>query len=1042
MDPFSAVSLAGTVVQLLDFGIKLVAKSHELYTSATGTEVQNIELDAIAQNLTSLNQRVQNRARNTCAFAVSEDEKALADMTSRCTRIGQELIDALQRTKVQGSHRAWKSVRQALKSTLSRGQIENLYDRLKQYREQIVVVLLVITSAKQTELGESVQNVRQDIVESESRIVEDSRRARFQILNAIRQSNYQPDKPQDVATVSRLFSDMVERASGKKKTEAFLNSLYYPRMKERREWISKAHRETFSWALESSPQGTSWSDLQWWLKRGEGMYWLSGKAGSGKSTLIKYIDYDARTVKYLGQWASPLPLIVASFYFWSPGTSMQKSQLGLLQSLLFEILDKRPDLISTVFPARWQSTLDPRNTAFTWSSSELSQALKVLAETELKTKFCFIIDGLDEFDGDHQNLADMLFQMTRTPNVKILVSSRPWIVFKDAFEHCPKLVLQDLTHGDIKVFAHESLYKHPRFDRLLSLEPDRAPGLVTEIVDKASGVFLWVYLVVRSLMDGLSNADRISDLQRRLQELPADLEHYFLHILASLDAFYLHQASQLFRLALESRKPLSVLTFSYLDEEDPDFALKKKINPISEEEEAARCETIERRLNSRCKGLLESRYRQGCDSYSNADGVVAERNFYEVDFLHRTVRDFLTTPTIGVELVASDTAEFNAKMTLARAFVAQIKGLRRASHSETNFQILWEMVFDVLRHLRHVGDAVSPEKQEALLDEMDRGAADFRAVAIVKRRCDPMAHWTNTGYRFGLDPKWNNDLLTLCVQVNLMPYVRQKLTKGLPLNRSGRPLLAFAMTAIASVSNDFTTCEQRLFDSGGLSYNMVHVPMVTYLLEKGADPNDLDQGNSIWSRYLVSMHTLASKDDSQFSVKTSDWFEVTKLLLEHGADSQAKCTIRVPHSKPADSNLKRFQPSAQRTYSAIDIVRLVFGGVRGYDVTELEDLIEQQRPRTSTDELNVTSPYLQVPGNELQQSWTPHKRTISGSSLNSQASAQSWRRPTDQDVVVHFETLTIQSKDQSTVETIASPPMKSLEAKKRLPRLLKWIRKK
>lgn len=130
-------------------------------------------------------------------------------------------------------------------------------------------------------------------------------------------------------------------------------------------------------------------------------------------------------------------------------------------------------------------------------------------------------------------------------------------------------------------------------------------------------------------MDGLTNADRISDLQRRLKELPTDLEQYFLHILTSLDSFYLHQASQLFRLALEARKPLSVLTFSYLDEDDPDFALKREIKSISGEEEAARCETIDRRLNGRCKGLLESRRRQSCDEYSNSDGVVAERISYE-----------------------------------------------------------------------------------------------------------------------------------------------------------------------------------------------------------------------------------------------------------------------------------------------------------------------------------------------------------------------------------------------------------------------------
>jgi hypothetical protein len=47
-------------------------------------------------------------------------------------------------------------------------------------------------------------------------------------------------------------------------------------------------------------------------------------------------------------------------------------------------------------------------------------------------------------------------------------------------------------------------------------DPQNAPQFVTEIVDRTSGVFLWVKLVVRSLLDGLSNFDRISDLQASL----------------------------------------------------------------------------------------------------------------------------------------------------------------------------------------------------------------------------------------------------------------------------------------------------------------------------------------------------------------------------------------------------------------------------------------------------------------------------------------------------------------------------------------------
>ena len=192
MDPISAVSLAAVVAQFLDFGIKLVAKTHEIYSSVEGSEIRNIEINLIAQNFIPLNQRVRSRSRKVCAFAISEDEEALEAITEQCSKIGRELIDALEKAKVQGAYKRWKSVRQALKSVLGRDKIQDLYDRFKQYREQIVVVLLVITSAKQTALNESVQGVKQKLVESESSIIDESRQSRFQILNAIRRSNFSP----------------------------------------------------------------------------------------------------------------------------------------------------------------------------------------------------------------------------------------------------------------------------------------------------------------------------------------------------------------------------------------------------------------------------------------------------------------------------------------------------------------------------------------------------------------------------------------------------------------------------------------------------------------------------------------------------------------------------------------------------------------------------------------------------------------------------------------------------------------------------------
>lgn len=308
MDPLTAISLAGTVVQFLDFGIKLVSKTHEIYSSIEGTQTRDVDLELLTENLTSVTRRLSSRARKACAFALSEDEKALERLTQQCGSVGDELVRALQNAKVQGPFRGWKSARQALKSILGGDRVQDLYDRLKQYREQVVVVLLVITSAKQTALGDDLQKVKQTVNDAETKILDDARRARVQILDAIRRSHYRPDKPDDVATVSGLLSDMNARSANYKKQEALLSSLYYPRMHDRREYISQAHSKTFNWALEgNSDTPTAWHNLKAWLQRKGGIYWLSGKAGSGKSTLMKYIEYDPRTTLYLESWASPKP---------------------------------------------------------------------------------------------------------------------------------------------------------------------------------------------------------------------------------------------------------------------------------------------------------------------------------------------------------------------------------------------------------------------------------------------------------------------------------------------------------------------------------------------------------------------------------------------------------------------------------------------------------------------------------------------------------------------------------------------------------------
>ena len=79
--------------------------------------------------------------------------------------------------------------------------------------------------------------------------------------------------------------------------------------------------------------------------------------------------------------------------------------------------------------------------------------------------------------------------------------------------------LQDLTQQDIQQYVSDKLEADIKMQRLAMARRHDVQGLIGEIVTSASGVFLWIRLVVASLLRGLGNDDSIDDLQARLRAL-------------------------------------------------------------------------------------------------------------------------------------------------------------------------------------------------------------------------------------------------------------------------------------------------------------------------------------------------------------------------------------------------------------------------------------------------------------------------------------------------------------------------------------------
>jgi hypothetical protein len=88
------------------------------------------------------------------------------------------------------------------------------------------------------------------------------------------------------------------------------------------------------------------------------------------------------------------------------------------------------------------------------TQSEVDSAFKVLASTaDSGRKYCFIIDGLDEYEGDKHDAVAIIQSVASAPHVKVLLSSQPLNLFVNAFSPSPTLSLQDLTRPDIEIYV-------------------------------------------------------------------------------------------------------------------------------------------------------------------------------------------------------------------------------------------------------------------------------------------------------------------------------------------------------------------------------------------------------------------------------------------------------------------------------------------------------------------------------------------------------------------------------------------------------------
>ncbi|KAF4774757.1 hypothetical protein HER10_EVM0003061 [Colletotrichum scovillei] len=382
--------------------------------------------------------------------------------------------------------------------------------------------------------------------------------------------------------------------------KALLDSLKFDQIDKRHANIKANHAKTCDWLLQH-PDYVIWLDRKMYSQH-HGFLWIRGKPGAGKSTIMKFAFNRARR-----RATSIGPSI--SFFFNARGEGLEKSTLGMYRSLIHQLLEKMPDLQILL------DTNDGPQEIAVWNLEKAKilfrSAVRKLGQRQLT---CFI-DALDECaESEVREMVEVfedLGQYAVQNDIRFYVcfSSRhyPYI----DIQYGQKLILED------QIGHERDLAEYVRTSLKAGTGP-KSEEVIAEILRKASGVFMWVVLVV-DILNKEYLRGRLFAVKSRLKEIPSELSELFQNILTR-DQENLDDLLLCIQWVLYSARPLK--------REEYYFALASGLEPDTLGEwdsNEVPSEFMDRLIVSSSKGLAET---------TRSDDKT-------VQFIHESVRDFL-----------------------------------------------------------------------------------------------------------------------------------------------------------------------------------------------------------------------------------------------------------------------------------------------------------------------------------------------------------------------------------------------------------------
>ncbi|RBR04979.1 uncharacterized protein FIESC28_11447 [Fusarium coffeatum] len=861
MDPASAIGVTSAVITFLEFSWKVVRNAKEIYDSADGCSNDNLTRESVARSMQAFSRKLQPPDSS----AITPEYEGICNLSSECQSISSEILKIFNSVKIGGDKSKYAAFLAGLKTWRCKKDLIQLEERLTQCGAQLSLELSYLKSEQMTY---SLDQIRSLVTDDTSKLQQIQRNV--DELRQTAEANLGTDILAQVRDILQRQDAVLDRVC----QDRILRSLCPSDMDSRYNQVHLPADETFTWVLDPKQRRKSncstkddesdrpsgyWVSRQRqmqlqsnkkfvdWLAVSDGIFHVSGKLGSGKSTLMKLLYTHPRTRKELEVWSASKKLFMSNFYFWKPGTSSQNSLNGLYRSLLYSILTEYPELIPSVLPGYWDQAKKDRaviQSPFLISPEIIERSLFMLLKNELfykSRRLCIFIDGLDEFVGsgqhDYRTLVDILDTWVQDShkNLKLCVSSREENVFMNRYQEYQRLRLHQMTWYDLRGYTKKNL-SHLQNKAL----PDK---LSYEVASKAQGIFLWCTLVVQALRRDIEvdphnsfagSSVRESSIMELLDELPTDLEDIFRYILNRLSRRKkrnLYQTLSMLKVSAESPEinpvTLWLIAYSFLDEynKDAGFALIRESDEGPNGNTASREERMKyalRKLQHESGGLLEAveNTLMGRDEMAwrelgyTSDGP---NRPIAISYVHRSVPEILERSEFASERKAM-LGSFNAADAIANLSLAHWRfcvgsmpqnpnlfpGLARfvleISSDKTNFKFL-----DTLDFL----------SQGYVCDEAGNCAVPFIYDSDTRRR---IIGWVTPNYHTAEENRTHGNFNTLFMALKFRryDYVLWRMQHrahgiGSPIKKAMLAAILFRHPVPEHVSGDL---EHELFNIG------------------------------------------------------------------------------------------------------------------------------------------------------------------------------------------------------------------------------------